>query len=622
MQSPYVVGRWVSGIDHYDRQGLIEYLLAAQDTAIWVVGTRRMGKTSLLHQIELVTEQSQPHLLPLFWDLQGCTDPDELTRELLVASEDASARFADLDLDFDLLRGEDAVGMLRRLSRALVRQDRQLLLLIDEAEVLVEIAQSHPAWLARLRKALQEGHLRTIIASTLRLAQLTEQSSGWMTSPFLFGFHMVTLWPLKLQGAMDLVQQSQGALPVTVEPAVLDDILRYTNHHPYLIQYLCQKLFVPDGAGGGSLRAPTDDDLVVNPILTALFVLDYQFLSEIERRLLLSVVQAGVAGQETLARAAGEAHRVRLPAILRKLGELGHLRQVEGGWAVGSEFLCRWLLLHVNEFWAELGGTEQGEAPAPTEESPEPYIDPNIDSVARTLGISPDRVRALAATQIRSETEFFDVVCSFFYEVRHLVEQDEGYRLLVTHQGENGVVLRSEEEIQIALMHWLRPMCRALNMDMNRESLTGRGLLDFKFSIGHDFRCLVEVKLFQSAKLADGLGTQLPIYLISDKSHYGIYVPIFLESAEHEERVAALRQLAAERGRSHSVTLEVIDIRAWRPKSASKADAPDAPERYQLDPRPSQMAARLQARRQDGDPPTGDLHAGPSGDSPADPMRS
>jgi hypothetical protein len=111
----------------------------------------------------------------------------------------------------------------------------------------------------------------------------------------------------------------------------------------------------------------------------------------------------------------------------------------------------------------------------------------------------------------------------------------------------------------------------------------------------------VEVKLFTSSKLQDGLGIQLPIYLLADKSTFGIYVPIFLESTDHEHQVRDLRALALARARSHNVEIEVIDIRAWRPISASKAGAPDPPDRYQLDPRPNEMAARLQSRRA-GDP--------------------
>ena len=88
--------------------------------------------------------------------------------------------------------------------------------------------------------------------------------------------------------------------------------------------------------------------------------------------------------------------------------------------------------------------------------------------------------------------------------------------------------LRSEEEVQVALKHWLRPLCSATNIQLARESLTGRGFLDFKFSIGHDLRCLAEVKLFSSSRLQDGIGIQLPTYMLADKTRYGVYVPDIL----------------------------------------------------------------------------------------------
>jgi hypothetical protein len=587
----------VRGHEHYDRQGLIEHLLTAQDTAIWVVGARRMGKTSLLRQIEFLTDQASSRLAPLYWDLQGCTTPADLTLDLLLAIEDAAARFAGLEVELDALRQEDAVAMLRRLSRILVRQERQLLLLVDEAEVLVEIAQTDPSWLARLRKAMQEGHLRTIIASTRLLTQLTDQSAGWITSPFLFGFRMVTLWPLQREGAANLVRQSQAEAPVAVDDAILDAVLHATNHHPYLIQYLCERLCVTDERGSCTLRPLEEDDLAVDHILAGFFMLDFQRMNAVERRILLTVMDAGAARPDELAAVAGPVHQSRLPHLLQSLKELGHLRQVENGWVVGSEFLRRWLGVQREELLRELEQTVPGDAPPLAEITR--LDETNVEVVARSLGVSAERVRALANTQIRSEAEFYAVVCSFFFEIRHLVEQDEGHRLLVTHQPDGAIGLRSEEEIQIALKHWLRPMCRALNIDMDREPLNGRGLLDFKFSIGHDFRCLVEVKLFTSSKLQDGLGIQLPIYLLADKSTYGIYVPIFLQSAGYEQQVRDLRALAQERAHTHGVQIEVIDIRAWRPTSASKAEMPDAPDRYQLDPRPSEMAARLQTRRPD-----------------------
>lgn len=571
--TPYVVGRWVRGDEHYDRQSLIDYLLNAQDTAIWVVGTRRMGKTSLLRQIEHLTGQPGSPYASLFWDLQGGATPHDLTQELCWIIDLASERLglAEADIETFNLLG-DAVTILRQLSRLLRRQDRQLLLLVDEAEVLLEIADRDPAWLARLRKAMQEGHLRTIMTSTRQLSQLTERNMEWTTSPFLFGFHMVVLWPLKHEGAAALVRQLQGDVPVDVDEGVLEEILRYTHHHPYLIQYLCEKLYSVDEDGVGQLRAVREEDLNVDSLLAGYLQLDYQRLTELEQRILVYVAGRGTVAEDDLADHLGEQHTARLPGLLQALRELGHLRETPEGWTVGSEFMRRWLLIEMGDLHSQ---------PAAATVDSERLDESNIDSLARSLGVSVERVRALTNYQIRSEAEFFGVVRSFFYEIRHLVEQDEGYRLLVTHGAEGKPTLRSEEEIQIALKHWLRPMCRALNIDMDRESMTGRGLLDFKFSIGHDFRCLAEVKLYHSAKLQDGLTLQLPIYLMADKATYGIYVPIFLEADDYGEQVRTLQALASTRARSHGVVLDVVDIRAARPRSASKADTIDEAARYQ-----------------------------------------
>src|SRR5690606_8917350 len=126
-------------------------------------------------QIEHVTAQPESAYVPLFWDLQGHATAEQLTEELCWAIEEAADRFAGCDLDWDQLRQSEAATILRRLCRLLQQQQRTLLLLIDEAEVLIEIGQTNPSWLARLRKTLQEGQLRTIIVSTRSLSQLTDQ---------------------------------------------------------------------------------------------------------------------------------------------------------------------------------------------------------------------------------------------------------------------------------------------------------------------------------------------------------------------------------------------------------------------------------------------------------------
>jgi hypothetical protein len=583
-KSPYVVGRWVRGTEHYDRQSLINLLLTAHDTAIWVVGTRRMGKTSLLRQLELVATQPDSGYVPLFWDVQGENTAEDLTRELCWALELAADLFAAAGVDVaPLLHEEDASTLLRRLSREVMRGGRLLLLLVDEAEGFMRVGEQDPQWLARLRRVLQEGNLRTIMASTRLLTQMTEQSAGWVTSPFLFGFHMVTLRPLKREGATALVRQLQSEWQVEVDDGLLEEILCVCHHHPYLIQMLCARLFTEDDTGRRYLRPIEEDDLAVDHLLAVYFFLDYQRLSEVEQRLLLAVAAAGETSEATLATVVGPGQEARMSAALRSLRELGHLRPTEQGWSVGSAFMQRWLAAHLDELRLPFAWDTPGQIPMHVELQVEDVAhldESNIEVVAQSLGIASERLHALDGVRVQSEREFFHVVRSFFIEIRYLVEQDEGYRLLLT-PGENGEpVLRSEDEIQIAIKHWLRPLCRALNVNLERESHTGRGLLDFKFSIGHDYRCLAEVKLFNSARLQEGVSVQLPTYLLADRSTYGIYVPIFLEVSDLAMQVRELHALALQRARSHGVVMDVIDIRAWRPRSASKVEDVDDPARY------------------------------------------
>jgi len=343
MRIPYITGRWVRGREHYGRQRLIDYIVDGDEPAIWVVGTRRMGKTSLLRQLELETAAAGGELVPLFWDMQGCETFDDLSYELIMAVEDVAERFAPLGVDPDQLIGRDAVAILRHLNRSVAAQDRRLFVLIDEAEVLIDIGRCEPKWLARLRKAFQDGRQRTVIASTKLLAQLNEISTEWNTSPFLFGFSLANLWSLSPEAASNLVRNQRGDQPVIVDERVLDDILVHTHRHPYLMQYLCQRLFVAEGATCGSLRAVSEHDLNADHLLAGFFRIDVQHLTQLERRILLTIARRTIASTDDVIAELCDESPERIRTFVYGLEKLGYLRQLYGQLAVGNEFLRRWL---------------------------------------------------------------------------------------------------------------------------------------------------------------------------------------------------------------------------------------------------------------------------------------
>ena len=145
MRIPYVVGRWVSDRNHYGRQRLFAYLRDTSDAALWIVGARRIGKTSLLRQLEFLAHASDSAYVPLFWDMQGCENSGDLSMELYMALEDTAQHFAPHGIVVSELEGQDALVILRRVTRTLGSAGKRLLLLIDEAEALLAIARAEPA---------------------------------------------------------------------------------------------------------------------------------------------------------------------------------------------------------------------------------------------------------------------------------------------------------------------------------------------------------------------------------------------------------------------------------------------------------------------------------------------
>ena len=349
MRIPYVVGAWVRGQHHYGRQRLVNYLLTVSDSATWLVGTRRMGKTSLLRQLEYVTTTHESDYIPLIWDLQGCEDPESLSVELEYSINEVRPRFDALGIDAGIAPGSDAVAILRTLSRNADWAGKRLLLLVDEAEALLNVAEQNPGWLAMFRKVLQEGNLRSIITSTKQLARLNVTNAGWTTSPFLFGFNLANLWQLDREPSLALIRQRKSSAHVYVPDDIANDILSHTNGHPYLIQYLCQRLFCVDGEGRPALRAIADEDLNPDHILAGFFQIDFQYLTEIERRLLLNVADMSVVQTNELMTTFSEEKPRRIEMFLYGLRKLGYLRSSHDRLSIGNEYMRRWIQEHRDE---------------------------------------------------------------------------------------------------------------------------------------------------------------------------------------------------------------------------------------------------------------------------------
>lgn len=337
MRNPYKTGGWVSGHEHYGREALLAHILESDNDAVLVVGNRRMGKSSFLRQLEFLTADGQTYV-PLYWDMQGSTNAEDLAAELLYAVEDEEERFRKINVDFQLLRSMDAVGIIRLLRRNARNAGKRLLLLCDEAEALLKLAENDPDNLARLRRVLQSANgLRVVLAATKVLSRINNLTIEWETSPFLFGFGLRNLAGLDDEATAALIRHTQDPVMVQVPDAQVQEISIATGNHPFLTQILCSRLFLDTGI----LRPLTPEDLSLDSTLSDYFQNDFRWLSPGERQVLLSIA----AGNRNIVAIASDTglSSADVQDFVYSQERLGKIRMSADGLMPANEFLRRWL---------------------------------------------------------------------------------------------------------------------------------------------------------------------------------------------------------------------------------------------------------------------------------------
>ena len=146
MRNPYITGPYVAGRRHYGRHGLPDHLLHGEANADRVIGNRRIGKTSLLRQLEalaLVGETGERRYLPIFWDMQVATCSTVWAATWWMRFRNGWLRF---NVGFPMERMQEAnvLTLLPALRRWRAYAGRELLLLCDETEVLINLASTEP----------------------------------------------------------------------------------------------------------------------------------------------------------------------------------------------------------------------------------------------------------------------------------------------------------------------------------------------------------------------------------------------------------------------------------------------------------------------------------------------
>jgi hypothetical protein len=342
-RNPYTVGGPVRGLHFYGRKALIQTILDGNDRSIWVVGNRRIGKTSLLLRLEQLG--SVDSRVAFMISLEAADTVADLAQCFLDDIETGDGRLARLGLKIGDLQGKTPQAIMRLLDRRGRERGIEVLLLLDEAEALIGIAERQGDDILKdLRREMQRSEsLRVVMTATKRLAELNDLSRDWDTSPFLYGVTPRYLGRLERDDALALIRQTQSPAPPSIPNGVAEAVVTATDGHPFLTQWLCDRLWLD-----GALRTPVADDLIPDSNLVNLFQLDYNYLAPVERRILrcLSFVEsldeAGLMGQLGVTLA-----DMQLRYLIQSLVQLCYVRRTGERYSTGNALLRSWL-----QFWA------------------------------------------------------------------------------------------------------------------------------------------------------------------------------------------------------------------------------------------------------------------------------
>ena len=338
---PFVVGQWVRGDRFYGRTTQITEILDGHRNCIWLLGTRRIGKTSLLKQIEHIeTTSGNRRYFPLFWDFQGAETPEELHLNFADALLDADERLEHIGIEPRQLEDANLFASLERLRRELRARKLGLLLLCDEVEALIKLHRNDPSLLSKLRHVMQSREdIRTVLASTIRLWALAEQKED--TSPFLHGFAP----PLYIERLSDAEARSligQSHLGAGERPDFPEDVIEairsHCDNHPYLVQLVCKR-YLETGELAEAIEQVATDQMVSH-----FFSVDFEMLSVAEREVIQAIARhsGAVSGAPQEEPSPGsEAPE----GTLHGLVNLGFIRRnTDRQYVLANYFFRRWLL--------------------------------------------------------------------------------------------------------------------------------------------------------------------------------------------------------------------------------------------------------------------------------------
>ena len=232
--APYEVSAPVEGSGFFGREREVDKILTRAETNFAILGIRRIGKTSVLKEVQrrLLDQGEDP--ARLVW-LDGSTlqSPEHFVQEMV----------RQLNIR-ELPRLKDPSKYLFFFPNFLKRMSRmygeQIVVFLDEADTVWEWLREDHSLLRDLRSAANDGVCRFLVTGFGVLAREIFNPQ----SPLLNAFEIMRLDPFLPKDTSDVVVTPMASMRVQFEKkdAIVSRVHDDTQGHPLLVQYYCLEL--------------------------------------------------------------------------------------------------------------------------------------------------------------------------------------------------------------------------------------------------------------------------------------------------------------------------------------------------------------------------------------------
>ena len=332
MNTPYTLDP-VSGKNFYNWKELLEQLKNPEGRSrSLVISARRMGKTSLLKELERQITDETEHVA-IYINLQLIPTQDDLPRLFISQCRGRVAYFQPRVFNVAEFEGEkDFFKLLGALNNAM-RNNEYLFLLVDEAG---KMANYEPSFLEQLQGSFDMySKIKWILTDSQPIYRLSETQGDFLRefAPYIY------LPRLDKESSIALIRQSKRTTPVEADDAVSEEIYQKTGGHPYLLQMLCSHLYED-----GRLNEITDEifDNAYKECNDAnIFNEAYKLLKPIEKQLFIHL-PIHEMGLRRLA-SEWETYEETLKMALRELVRLGYVKQEDETYLPADNFWSKWV---------------------------------------------------------------------------------------------------------------------------------------------------------------------------------------------------------------------------------------------------------------------------------------